>query len=65
MSEAANIRAELFEEARLRQIVEEFKGQTVEELAATIRDGVKDFTAGAPQSDDITILVVGYKGSGA
>ena len=65
VSEAANISAELFEEARLRQIVEEFKGETVEELAVTIRDGVKAFTAGAPQSDDVTILVIGYKGSGA
>ena len=54
--------AELFEEARLRQIVEDFKGQTVGELAETIREGVKAFTAGAPQSDDVTILVVGYKG---
>jgi sigma-B regulation protein RsbU (phosphoserine phosphatase) len=65
VSEAANISAELFEEARLRQIVEEFKGETVEKLAETIRDGVKAFTAGAPQSDDVTILVIGYKGSGA
>jgi serine phosphatase RsbU (regulator of sigma subunit) len=65
VSEAANISAELFEEARLRQIVEEFKGETVEELAVMIRDGVKAFTAGAPQSDDVTILVIGYKGSGA
>jgi serine phosphatase RsbU (regulator of sigma subunit) len=65
VSEAANVSAELFEEARLRQIVEEFKGETVEELAGTIRDGVKAFTAGAPQSDDVTILVIRYKGSGA
>ena len=65
VSEAANISAELFEEARLRRIVEDFKGQTVEELAATIRDGVKAFSAGAPQSDDVTILVIGYKGSSA
>lgn len=65
VSEAANVSAELFEEERLRRIVEEFKGETVEELAGTIRDGVKAFTAGAPQSDDVTILVIGYKGSGA
>lgn len=65
VSEAANVSAELFEEERLRRIVEEFKGETVEELAGTIRDGVKAFTAGAPQSDDVTILVIGYKGGGA
>lgn len=65
VSEAANSSAELFEETRLRRIVEEFKGETVEKLVETIRDGVKAFTAGAPQSDDVTILVIGYKGSGA
>ena len=63
VSEAANVSAELFEEARLRQIVEDFKGGTVGELAEMIRNGVKAFTAGAPQSDDVTILVVGYRGS--
>jgi len=65
VSEAANSKRELFEEERLRRVIEEFKGQTVEELAACIRDAVKVFSAGAPQSDDITTLVVQYKGSAA
>jgi serine phosphatase RsbU (regulator of sigma subunit) len=63
VSEAANVRMELFEEEGLRGIMEGFKGQTVEELAETIRDAVKAFTSGAPQSDDITILVVQYRGN--
>jgi phosphoserine phosphatase RsbU/P len=63
VSEATNIRNELFEEDRLRKMLEEFSGQTVEELAQTIRDGVKAFTQGAPQSDDITLLAIQYKGS--
>ena len=54
---------ELFDERRLRQIVVGFQGQTAEELAEAIREGVKDFTEGAPQSDDITLLVVQYKGN--
>src|SRR5208282_1251737 len=62
VSEAANVHMEMFEEARLRQILENFKGQTVEELAEAVRQGVKAFTAGAPQSDDITILTIQYKG---
>jgi serine phosphatase RsbU (regulator of sigma subunit) len=53
----------LFEEARLRTIMEGFKGNTVEELGDTIREGMRAFTEGAPQSDDITILVVQYKGN--
>jgi sigma-B regulation protein RsbU (phosphoserine phosphatase) len=65
VSEAANVRGELFEEAGLRAILEKFEGQSVEDLANMIRDGVKAFTTGAPQSDDVTILVVQYKGPGA
>jgi sigma-B regulation protein RsbU (phosphoserine phosphatase) len=65
VSEAANKQNELFEESRLRAIVEQFQGQTVEEMADAIRDGVKVFTEGAAQSDDVTLLVVQYKGSAA
>ena len=63
VSEASNSNRELFEEFRLQAIVEQFKGETCEDLATAIRDGVKAFTAGAAQSDDITILVVQYKGN--
>jgi len=62
VSEAVNVKTEMFEEERLQQLLESFQGQTVEQLAETIREGVKTFTQGAPQSDDITILVVQYKG---
>jgi serine phosphatase RsbU (regulator of sigma subunit) len=31
-------------------------------MATAIRDGMKAFTEGAPQSDDITLLVIQYKG---
>jgi sigma-B regulation protein RsbU (phosphoserine phosphatase) len=65
VSEAVNVQTEMFEEERLRHMLESFKGQTVEELAETIREGVKTFTEGAAQSDDITILVVQYKGETA
>src|ERR1700689_173194 len=63
VSEAANLQAEMFEEERLRHLLQNFKGQTVEELAETIREGVKAFTQGAAQSDDVTILVIQYKGT--
>ncbi len=64
VSEASNNSNELFEEARLRRIMEDFKGTTVEQLGDTIREGMRAFTEGAPQSDDITILVIQYKGNG-
>jgi phosphoserine phosphatase RsbU/P len=62
VSEAANVHSELFEESRLREVLEHFKGQNVEEITEAIREGVRRFTAGAPQSDDITILAIQYKG---
>ena len=62
VSEAVNVKAEMFEEERLSHLLDSFQGQTVEQLAEVIRDSVKTFTEGAPQSDDITILVVQYKG---
>lgn len=62
VSEAANVRNELFEEARLRRIVEDFKGQSAQELTDAIREGMRLFTEGAPQADDITLLVVQYRG---
>jgi phosphoserine phosphatase RsbU/P len=63
VSEASNTRNELFEEARLRRILEDFKGEKVEELGDAIREGMRVFTEGAAQSDDVTILVVQYKGN--
>jgi phosphoserine phosphatase RsbU/P len=65
VSEACNPRSELFEEARLRKIVEAYTGDSVEALGDAIREGMRQFTEGAPQSDDITILVIQYKGKAA
>jgi sigma-B regulation protein RsbU (phosphoserine phosphatase) len=63
VSEASNTQNELFEEARLREIVEDFKGTNVSELGDAIREGMRVFTQGAAQSDDITIMVIEYKGN--
>jgi serine phosphatase RsbU (regulator of sigma subunit) len=65
VSEAVNPRNEMFEEARLRKITEEFKGQNVQELCGAVQEGMKAFTEGAPQSDDITMLAIQYKGNPA
>jgi len=63
VSEASNNMNELFEEARLRVIIENFTGNTVHQLGDAIREGMRAFTEGAAQSDDITILVIEYKGN--
>jgi phosphoserine phosphatase RsbU/P len=62
VSEAQNPQNEMFEEARLRRIMESFTGDTVDQLGDAIREGMRAFTEGAAQSDDITILVVQHKG---
>ncbi|HEX8896207.1 MAG TPA: SpoIIE family protein phosphatase, partial [Terriglobales bacterium] len=63
VSDAVNNDSEFFEEARLRTLISGFKGKTAQELATAIWTGVKTFTAGAPHSDDSTVLVIQYKGS--
>ena len=35
--------------------------ESIEELQQSILDGVRDFTRGEHQSDDITLLVVRYR----
>jgi phosphoserine phosphatase RsbU/P len=65
VSEAVNPGGDMFEEVRLRRILEEFKGQSAQDLCDAIREGMKGFTQGAPQSDDITMLTIQYKGSGS
>lgn len=62
VSEASNIHNELFGEERLCEVLEKFAGQTVEELLAAIQAAVRNFTEGAKQNDDITLVVVQYRG---
>src|SRR5579871_918389 len=63
--DATNVRGERFEESRLRNLVQQFQGQNVDQLAEAIRAAVQNFTEGAPQSDDITVLVARYLGAAA
>ena len=63
VTEASNTRNELYEESRLRSILEGFQGQSVEDLTTAIQAGMKEFTEGAAQSDDVTLLAIQYKGN--
>ena len=65
ITEAENSRQEQFEEARLYQRLEAFAGNSATEVAQGMVDAVREFTGGAPQSDDITCLamqLLGYAG---
>lgn len=63
VTEASNTRNELYEESRLRSILEGFQGQSVDDLTTAIQAGMKEFTEGAAQSDDVTLLAIQYKGN--
>ncbi len=62
VSEARNLRDEMFEQERLSSLMRDFSGAGVEQLAEAIGSGVRNFTGGAPQADDITMVVIQYKG---
>lgn len=62
VSEARNLGDEMFEQERLSSVMRDFAGAGVEQLAEAIGSGVRNFTGGAPQADDITMVVIQYKG---
>lgn len=62
VSEARNLREEMFEQERLSSLLRDFSGAGAEQLAEAIGMGVRNFTGGAPQADDITMVVIQYKG---
>jgi len=61
VTEAENSAHELFEVTGLSQVLAGRKDVPVEELQQSVFDAVRDFTKGAEQSDDITLLVVRYR----
>ena len=65
ISEARNTREELFGENGLRDLLAGFTGASLEDLTKAILGGVREFTGGAPQSDDMTLLMVHYRGNKA
>ncbi len=65
VSEAQNERGDLFGEQGLRDLLIKFQGKTANDLFEAIHSGVREFTQGAPQSDDMTVFVVHYQGKTA
>jgi serine phosphatase RsbU (regulator of sigma subunit) len=65
ISEALNTAGEEFGEARLLDVIERASPGDPQGLVDAIVDGVRSFTAGAAQSDDITVMAVRYKGVGS
>ncbi|CQR70818.1 Serine phosphatase RsbU, regulator of sigma subunit [Sporomusa ovata] len=65
INEAMNTRYEQFGNDRLQQAILDAPVHSVQAVAAAILDSVRNHTAGAEQSDDITLMTVYYKGSQA
>ena len=61
VTEAENIDHQQFCEPRLEAALAELKGATSEEIVTAINAKVKEFAGEAPQSDDITLLVIRRK----
>lgn len=62
VTEAKNAASELFGEDRLLETVDGVPGGDVREMVQAVRGGVDLFAAGAPRSDDITLLAVRFAG---
>lgn len=65
VTEAMNPRSEFFSEERLRTTLSSLRGAETAELVSGVRDAVKGYAGEAPQSDDITMLALQYKGTAA
>lgn len=61
ITEAENLTKDLFGSKRLEGIVKDYSSRSIQELCSFIATSVNEFTGGAEQSDDITILGLEYK----
>lgn len=56
--EAQNPNGEQFKSARLIEILKKYKGEKVEQIEESVANGILAFTEGAPQKDDITMVIL-------
>jgi sigma-B regulation protein RsbU (phosphoserine phosphatase) len=62
VTEAQNQNREFFGKKRLREILAAHAGESCSAIHDAIQEGVAAFTEGAPQSDDITVVVLEFRG---
>jgi sigma-B regulation protein RsbU (phosphoserine phosphatase) len=61
VTEAQNTDGKFLGKRRLREIVEAHARDSCAAIHDAIQEGVAAFTEGAPQSDDITVLVLEFR----
>ena len=62
VSEAMNRAEDWYGEARLQELTAQNSGSDVQKLIEQVLTAVREFTQGAEQSDDITMLAMRYAG---
>ena len=62
VSEAMNIKRQLFSEPRLKECLERHKSKPVTDIVSSLRGEIVSYVQDAPQSDDITMVALRYKG---
>jgi phosphoserine phosphatase RsbU/P len=65
VTEAMNHDGELFTKARLLGCLERAPAASAADVADRVNRAVQQFTAGAPRSDDLTMVILRYLGPGA
>jgi serine phosphatase RsbU (regulator of sigma subunit)/pSer/pThr/pTyr-binding forkhead associated (FHA) protein len=63
VTEAQNLEKRFFGKQRLREVVEAHAGRSCAAIHDAIQEAVAGFTEGAPQSDDITLVVLEFGGT--
>ncbi len=58
VTDALNLEEEEFGVARLIQVLQEHASQSAQKVTAAVLHAVHTFTQGAPQFDDLTLVVV-------
>ena len=60
VTEAQNLETRFFGKKRLREVVEAHAGESCAAIHDAVQEAVGAFTEGAPQSDDITLVVLEF-----
>ena len=57
VTEANDVDQQEFGEERLIEVLRQHRGESAESILKAVNDAVAAFAAGAPQADDITLVV--------
>jgi len=58
VTEARNAQGEFFGDIRLKKLLERYASMSAAELGAVILDRVSSFSAGSPQHDDLSLMII-------